>query len=150
MSFTHPTRAHCLPGSTCTILPRRHSNTRCFYSCVFYFFLRSVHIVIFEPRAPCGSLWSKKKRKEKKVLVASVCVTEAGCVSALSTSPHCLYTSGRRRRSTRCFHGYGMNVQVITPRITAAIVNFFFLGCQRRCEGAGVERVLKQPWNKNK
>lgn len=150
MSFTHPTRAHCLPGSTCTILPRRHSNTRCFYSCVFYFFLRSVHIVIFEPRAPCGSLWSKKKRKEKKVLVASVCVTEAGCVSALSTSPHCLYTSGRRRRSTRCFHGYGMNVQVITPRITAAIVKKIFLGCQRRCEGAGVERVLKQPWNKNK
>lgn len=69
--------------------------------------------------------YGAKKRKEKKVLVASVCVTEAGCVSALSTSPHCLYTSGRRRRSTRCFHGYGMNVQVITPRITAAIVNFY-------------------------
>lgn len=149
MSFTHPTRAHCLPGSTCTILPRRHSNTRCFYSCVFYFFLRSVHIVIFEPRAPCGSLWSKKKKRKESA--RGVCVCDRGrlrvrfvYISSLfvhiwpETQKHPVFS----RLWDECAGDHTEN--------NCGNCKKFFLGCQRRCEGAGVERVLKQPWNKNK
>lgn len=73
-SFTHSTGAHCL-RSACAVLSQ-HPATRWFSPLVLCFFF-SLHIVIFELWASCGSLW------RKKVFLARVRVWEREAVCPL-------------------------------------------------------------------
>lgn len=102
----------------------------------------SVSVFFPTPALALCTLWYLSSVRliveQESVMAFYVCVCEAACMSALSTSFHCLYTFGRRNISAQRFLSHGMHVQVIAGRITTK--NVIFLGCWRKRDGACFER----------
>lgn len=129
-SFTHSTRAHCLPCWGC-IQPHVVS---------IGVFSLGAHSDIW---APCSVRFIVEK---ESVLGICVCVWVWGRLCVRFVFPSSLFVHiWLETHQHAVFMSLGMDMQVITARIILEIV---ILGCQRRSDGVGSERVLKQPWHK--
>lgn len=117
VSFTHSTRAHCLLCSACSTPILTH--TLCLY--VFFFFFCSVHIVLFEPWAFCGSLW------RKKVFLAFVCVRQAVYPLCLHLFIVCTHLAGDTNSLSE-FLLLCVDMQVITSRRIVKMCDFRLSG----------------------